>query len=183
MKLTFARPPAAFLNAHGWRSSTGASEADTAAGCTPGRPGAWSSGGGSSHEAHRQSDLFRGSAGPGERALNAKSLTLSQLLFEMLRRAPAPRRADSGETAPVASPARRRHQRSGEQPSRSVLAKLLPPQPQAHRNGQSVGGRKRRTNVGTPVTDDLGVVFEPFLLVGIPSLTLEQQSSIVTALF
>src|SRR6266568_2436546 len=120
-----APPPLAFLHTHGSRSWTIGRAADTAAGCTPGRRGAWSSFDGSSRGANRPSALFRESVEPGERALKAKFLTLSQRWFERLRRALVPLHADSGETAPVASLIRRRHQQLGQQFAPSALAKLM----------------------------------------------------------
>ncbi len=54
-KAISASPPVAFPYVHGLQPSRGAWGADTADECTPGRRGAWSSGGGSCHEAHRQS--------------------------------------------------------------------------------------------------------------------------------
>src|SRR5947209_6601727 len=95
------------------------------AACTPGRRDAWSSFDDSSREANRPSALFRESAGPSERALNAKFLTLSQRWFERLRRALVPQHADFDETAPVASLIRRRHQQLGQQFAPSALAKLM----------------------------------------------------------
>src|SRR6266571_6859010 len=121
-----APPPLAFLHADGSRSWTIGRAADTAAGCTPGRRGAWSSSGGSYRGANKPSALVRESVGPGERALNAKSPTLSQRWFERLRRGLAPPHGDSGETALVVSPARRRHQPSDPQPFHSIPAQPLP---------------------------------------------------------
>jgi hypothetical protein len=77
----------------------------------PGRLDAWSSFACSFHEGHRQSGLFRGFAGPSERAMNAKSSTRLQPVFEAPRPTLAPRLADSGETALAASPVRWRRQK------------------------------------------------------------------------
>ena len=92
------------------------------------------------HEAHRQSGLSREFAGADERALNAKSLTPSRRLFERLRQAPTRQRADSGETVPVASPARWRHQRLDLERAHPTRARQLPLQPQGHSPGASQGG-------------------------------------------
>src|SRR5262249_39040269 len=110
---------------HGSLSSRDEWARDRADGYIPGKPDAWRFFGDSSHEAHKQFDLFRGFAGPSVRVLNAKFLTLSPQLFEWLRQAPAKLPADSGETAPELVLAKRMHQRLVLEQTFGVWAKLL----------------------------------------------------------